>query len=206
MYDYDPLYNGWCYSFVEMPNLVKIQNELINLNKDGYNVTRSNPFYLNVFRDDVIRECPEVIRYLKSVKLMDIFSRILFSRNDVKLKANQKVPVVHVDGYNPKIRNHTALNLPLIDCEGTYTGFYSTDKRKLWYNYGTVDNYAWLPLDQVEEISRVEIVQPVVVNTTILHAAISDRPNRMIASFRFRRALNADDMKNMGIEEPFVQK
>ena len=202
MYSYDPVHKDWFYSFVEMPNLLEIQKELISLRETCTKFQQTNPYYLNVFRSNIGNSCPELYNYLRSKKILGFFTRILFSRPPSRIEP----PVVHVDGYNPKTRIQMALNMPLMNCEDTYTGFYSTEKKHLIYKPETVDNYAWLPLQEVQEVKRVEIIRPVVVNTTVLHAAISDKPNRLIASIRFNKPLNEIDMKNMGIKRPFVQE
>lgn len=202
MYSYDPIHKDWYYSFVEIPNLLQIQKELINLRKTCTRFHQTNPYYLNAFRINIGNSCPELYDYLRSKKILGFFTRILFSRPPSRIEP----PVVHVDGYNPKTRIHMALNLPLLNCENTYTGFYHTEKKHLVYTAETVDNYAWLPLQEVKEVKKVEIVRPVIVNTTILHAAISSKPERLIASIRFNRPLNEIDMKNLGVKKPFVQE
>jgi hypothetical protein len=196
---YDPLYPGWYYSYVDIPNYEEIKQELLDLYKSGIVSTRSNPDYYNVSVGD-IKNCPKLFQYLSIVGVFDKFSRVLFSTNV------PRTDVVHVDGYHPTTKNHFSLNIPLIDCEDSYTAFYKYCGNHLRFKIETYHHYASMSMDKVEEIARVECTRPVLVNTTILHRGLTNKLTRTLASIRFHPALTVEELRNLGIKNPLVQE
>jgi hypothetical protein len=196
---YNPLYPGWYFSYVNIPNFEDIRLELVNLISTGIRSYQTNSQYYNVLKKD-INNCPKFFEYLNDTKLINKFNRILFSTNI------PRQPVAHVDGYNEKTKNHFSLNLPLIDCENSYTVFYEFNGKHLYFNPETYDYYAWMSFDKVKEISKVECNKPVLVNTTILHCGSTDKSSRTIAGIRFKEPLSMEDMKQLGIKNPLMQE
>ena len=198
---YDPLYAGWYYSHIDILNFEEIRLELVKLNASKIQSYQTNADYYNLSAAR-IREygCPKLFSYLDSVGLSQKFQRILFSTNI------NRTNVVHVDGFNPVTRCHFSLNLPIIDCEDSYTAFYHYPGKDLHYNPSTYNHYAYMGMDKVTELARVEVSKPVLVNTTILHRGICKTPTRTIAALRFTSPLTVDDMRRLGIKNPLVQE
>lgn len=196
---YAPLYPGWYYSFLDIPNYDVIQQELLGLFKSGVISNQTNPDYYNVYTQN-IKNCPKLFEYLSNAGVFNKFQRVLFSTNIARSD------VVHVDGFHPATRNHFSLNIPLIDCENSYTAFYKYDKPNLTCHAASYHHYAYTTMDQVEELARVECIKPVLVNTTILHRGITDKLTRTLAGLRFAVPLNVKELKKLGIKNPLVQE
>lgn len=198
---YTPLYEAWFYSYVDIPNLDKIVAELILLKQTTTNIHRINEMYENVLQPNIIN-CPNLEEYLRNVGLYNNLNRILFSSNV------DKKSLVHVDSYNPIFQTFS-LNIPLIECENSYTAWYSTTNKILndlsRFGLSPETNFAYSDEADVTEVYRVEYTRPMLINTTILHRGITDNPRRTIASIRFNTMLSVTDMRNMGIHTPLVQ-
>jgi hypothetical protein len=197
---YQPLYPGWYYSYVDIPDYEDIQKELLSLLHSGIKGKQTNPDYYNVYKHQMLTTCPKLFKYLSDVGILNKFQRVLFSTN-VK-----RSDVVHVDGFHPITRNHFSLNIPLIDCENSYTAFYKYDKPNLTCHAITYHHFAYTTMDTVEEVARVECIRPVLVNTTILHRGISDKLTRTLVGLRFFPALTIKELKQLGIKNPLVQE
>ena len=204
--NYSILYPDWFYSYLDIPNLEEIKKELINLLETGVERYEVNRLYCNFPSKIVLSNCPELKKYLMNARLIKKFNRVLFSK-DVNAERKTKV---HVDSYDPRITTHS-LNIGLADCENSYTVWYKTDKIKLRdsseFGLDPVKNYAYLFLEEAEEIKRVEYKdKPVLVNTTILHRGVAELSSRLICGLRFAPELTNDDIKRLGIKSPHIQE
>jgi len=204
---YTPLYPDWYYSSVHIDNLTKIKEELINLQKNAEDRLQRNKFYTNILKNTVYKHCPLLKKYLHDVGLDQKFHRVLISTDVVSNSAL----FVHVDSYNPHSTTHS-LNIPLLDCDDSFTAWYRTGRKKLNDCLKTgmdpIINYADLPISEAEEIKRLQYSSggAALVNTTILHKGISNRKTRMIAGLRFSPELTDDDIRKMGVKSPHVQE
>lgn len=204
--NYNILHPDWFYSYLDIPNLEEIKKELVVLFKTGTNKKEVNQIYSNFFSPSVLPYCSELKKYLISVGLEKKFDRVLFSRD---LNAEKRTKV-HVDSYDPKITSHS-LNIALEDYENSYTAWYKTDRIQLRdsseFGLDPVKNYAYLFLEEAEEIKRLEYHErPVLVNTTILHRGIADKKTRLICGLRFFPELTDDNIKRLGIKTPHIQE
>lgn len=188
---YIPINTNFFYGYVDIPDLDKITEELISL-KDTATRDVKNIYYFNVNRE--YARTPFLMKYLDSVGLLDSFSRLLFSSN-----AKEDAPA-HVDSYNPYV-SAFSLNIPLIDCEGSYTAWYSTKNPDLTPSskINPRGNSAYARDEDIVEIKRVEVTRPMLINTTILHRGITNVPSRTICGIRFTRVLKAEDFARLGI-------
>jgi hypothetical protein len=198
---YTPMYEDWFYSKVDIPNLETIVKELISLKTSATRKHRTNEMYENIAAADIIN-CPVLMEYLTSVGIRSNLNRILFSSNI------DKRSLVHVDSYNPIFQTFS-LNIPLIECNNSYTVWYSTTNKVLndlsRFGLQPDSNFAYANEADVTEIYRMEYTHPSLVNTTILHRGITNNPLRTIAGIRFNTAISVADMRNMGINSPLVQ-
>ena len=203
---YTPLYTDWYYSYLDIPGLEQIKTELIKFIQSTEEKYKLNPLYSNFRAEVVMNKCPLLAKYLSDVGLKEKFNRLLIS-GDVNVEKRAKV---HVDAYDPQFTTHS-LNIGLKDYEQSYTAWYKTkriklrDSSPLGLNPST--NYAYLFMEEVEEINRIEYkLRPVLVNTTILHKGISDKSTRLICGLRFWPELTNEDIKKLGIENPHTQE
>jgi hypothetical protein len=206
MMKYTPLHKDWYYSYVDIPNLDNIKEEIIRLIKTSNQKYEVNLIYSNYTRKTVFKNCPHLKEYLCRIELDKKFNRMLVSK-DLSLEKKQKV---HVDTYDPNITTHS-LNIGLLDYKESYTAWYKTNKVKLResseFGLNPITNYAYLFVEEAEEINRVEYDnRPILVNTTILHKGISDKKTRLICGLRFSPELTEEDIKRMGIKNPHIQE
>lgn len=206
---YKKLYKDWYYSFLNISNLEALTKELIKLRESDVKKYYINKYYINVLKDDIGDRAPILTEYIKSVGLEEKFQRLLFSAYF------ETAGAAHIDSYDPKYCS-VSLNIPLTDYTGSYTAWYATKKRKL-YDITTTgrdpskhgmtigQHFAYLPLDEIEEICRVETTRPMLVNTTILHRGIVPGPSRTIVGIRFNSALTKTEVNRLGVAVPFKQ-
>lgn len=200
---YKPINPHWFYSFLDIPKLDVIREELINVKRsDVRNWSRNNNYY-NISAKDILPLCPELSNYLQNVKLYEKTDRLLFSMN-----MSNSSDYCHVDTYEPIYCTHS-LNLPLIDCTDSYTCWYSTKNKELIdatrFNLDPQRNFAICHMSEAEEIKRVEVTRPMIVNTTILHKGEAKTDSRLICGIRFKVPLGLSDMVNLGVKSPFIQ-
>ena len=198
---YKPVYPNWFYSYVDIPNLEEIRQELIDLVNAGESGVRTNPTAYNIAKEDVISKCHQVSKYLQDMQLLDKFDRLLIT----KKTSEQADNMVHVDTYDPKYLTQS-LNIGLIDYEGSYTSWHSTDVKVLHdtAQFGMVPdrNFAFIEVNKTQEICRLYYdKRAALVNTTILHKGNAQKPNRIICGFRFVPDLSDEDIKRMGVEK-----
>ena len=203
---YTPLYPNWFFSYLNIPNLDIIKKEIIQLITTPNEKYEINLIYSNYTRNVVFQNCPYLKEYLCQVGLNKKFNRMLVSK-DLSLEKKQKV---HVDTYDPNITTHS-LNIGLLNHEESYTAWYKTNKIQLResseFGLNPITNYAYLFVEEAEEINRVEYDnRPILVNTTILHKGISDKKTRLICGLRFSPELTEGDIKRMGIKNPHIQE
>ena len=194
---YKPVFENWFYSYVEINNLKAIQEELTRLHLSENDRWKTNDYYTNISAKIALEKCVALREYLTECKILDKFDRLLFSSKQTTAK------FVHIDSYNPAYCQ-TSLNIPLIDCENSYTAFY---KSRIEPRQSTNEaNFAWLHDYECEEINRVEVIRPMLVNTTILHRGIAPVESRLICGIRFSSPLTHEDALNLKITNPFFQE
>lgn len=201
---YKPVNPDWFYSHIDIPNMEDMRLEVLTLLREAERLYQTNPHYVNIIRRDLEGKIPETEKYFKSVGIWDKFNRILFS------VAKELSSPIHVDDYGVPEECTCALNIPLVDCENSYMGFYESDEKHLYVStdFGVNRFVKWggLQTRDCKELARCDSTKPAVVNTTVLHNGVAEKTSRNIASFRFMPPLDADDLKRIGIKTPFVQE
>jgi hypothetical protein len=206
---YRILNKGWYYSFLTINDLNSLVKELLELRDSDVKRYYINKHYINILASDIGDRAPILFNFLKEAGLEKKFQRLLYSAYYGGSE------VAHVDSYDPKYCS-VSLNLPLLECEKSYTAWYSTRKKKLnditttgrdptKFGHSIGQHFAFLPLDQTTEICRAEVIRPMLVNTTILHRGIVPRLNRTICGIRFNSELTNEEVLALGIEHPFKQ-
>lgn len=191
---YAPINTDWFYSYVHIPNLSVIQEELITLLKTAQYIRYTN-YYINVLNSNVI-ECPELMQYLDKLQLKHKFQRLLFSITK-GLDANSILP--HVDSVTPLVGIKYSLNIPLVDALDSYVVWYEkTNNEELLYDINTYTGWV-KDKTNVKEIERVQYTQPVLLNTTILHSPEVNSSNRLICGLRFWPELTDEEILRIQI-------
>ena len=168
----------WCYKPVEVPNLIEIQEELkkiLYVKQPSFDeMTVPNIFYVPVKRDEIESTCPLYTKYIESTGLLDRWEFSLLSII-VGNKPERSEKGIHIDTANWQYRCY-GLNLPIINCEGTYT---------VWYEGTLNDNPVDTSIQRLQsakflrtdlphhEIARIESCNPAWVNVTIPHVPIN---------------------------------
>jgi hypothetical protein len=192
---YSPLNLDWYYSYVDIPNLATITQELIDLKLSIKDKTQYNQYYSNVSAHAARAKCPALMKYLWGVGLSHKFFRLLYSENMI----DGSPP--HVDTYDPQYCMYS-LNIPLLECDNSYTAWFNTNNDQLSQSVESPDMYATInDGDILTEICRVESNRPLLANTTILHRGVTRNPNRTLVGLRFRPELTHEDLQRLTVSK-----
>jgi hypothetical protein len=194
---YKSLNRGWYYTRIEIPNLETIKQELLYLANACSNTLVRAPGLFNVFRKDII-DCPAFMSYLATKGLDGKLNRLLYS-------TGVQGPNPHVDAGNP-VNCTYSLNIPLLHAEDSYTVWYNTEKKYLldFLNAGKDPNQTigWVDISDATEAHRLQYTGPAVLNTTILHKALANRPDRIVVGARFWPELTPEELDRLGVVLP----
>jgi hypothetical protein len=200
MNQYRPLNSHWLASPIEIDGLDALQGELawFQTTLGLHKVTRYNSFYTNVFREACLPYLPQLTSWLERTKLLTKFQRLLYTQD-----MTQGSPP-HVDTLDPGHCSYS-INIPLSNCEGTYTAWYeyADDTKTLTQQtrlYNPTMAATVLPNATYREIHRIETVRPYIVNTTVLHGAVCTNPLRRLVGIRFLPELTTNDLTRLGID------
>lgn len=107
----------------------------------------------------------------------------------VTVNPGSRLPI-HTDGGENDKRNPYALNIPIHNCDKTYTPFYRLldpdYKPKPTTTFSKNDLYLDYPEDQVEEVDRMYLTQPAYFRHQMIHSVINPTNQLRVAlSVRF---------------------
>ena len=173
----------WLYKLVDVANLEQIQKELVPILYNKYptfDIPSETIKYVPVARNEIELNAPAYTNYIKSLGLINkwTFSLIIIVSNI----SEENIHVDHTD-YNQRCYG---LNLPLINCEDTYT---------VWYN-ATLENESPTDIKSLQnarniktdlpynEIGRLEVSNSAWINVSIPHVAENkkDKPRALISA------------------------
>lgn len=172
----------WRYRYVTIPNLETIQSELYEAFNIVYDndVNQMTPDY--VFgRGYIIEEyLPKTKEFLNELGILDRWAFVGF----VTGNKGESLPL-HVDTLDWK-RICYGLNIPVLNCEKTYTAFYDAQVKERAYSDKERKTAHICDEETAIEIDRVECDRPMWINHTIPHKPIMthEKP-RIMASLRF---------------------
>lgn len=191
--DYNPVNTDWYYSYVEVPELDAIKQELVTLLSRPVPKMNFTRYYTNIYVPNIIG-CPALMRYLKALGVESKLLRILYSKSDGP-DINDAPP--HVDSIIPDTSFRYSLNIPLIDADDSYTVWYKqTTPCQLLYDVNT--KTGWVEdKTQVIEIARAQYNRPLILNTSILHGGKITSNRRTIAGLRFWPELTDDEVQRL---------
>jgi hypothetical protein len=174
----------WLYKPVEVDNLKEIQREIIPI------VLKKIPNFLNMqpeFFHIVMREEIEPFApcYTEFIKKHAVISQWTMCAISVT-KFNMDFPI-HIDCTDWEKRCY-GLNLPVINCEGTYTVWYDTEMQGNLSDDDALQAIVGMqkPGAAAIEIGRWDASKPAWVNNSIPHRPISTHElPRVVLSARF---------------------
>lgn len=180
---------SWFYKPIQVDNLEEIQKELSAIiYKKIPNFESAIPAFKMVYRDEIEPFAPLYVGLLESLGILDkwVYSPIISTNYNVQFP-------IHIDNID-WIDGSYGLNLPVINCENTYTVWYdaeidytpvlqSSDPRNVsrLVKHGT----------PVKEIARWHMKDPAWINFSIPHAPVSYHGKaRAVMSARFKPELH----------------
>ena len=120
MQKYQSTTPDWLYHPANIDQLPTIQKELLKLSvitcKDNL-VNYTSTFVGVNYREIIDRTCPVLVQELQRLKLYDILDFIAI----ISVDCSKEFPP-HVD-----VGDDIAVNIPLVNCEGTYTVWYDAE-------------------------------------------------------------------------------
>ena len=200
--DYTPSKPDWCYSYLNIPNLDQIKQEMLYLYNNVNPGFQANAYYVHYLRNDIIQYCPTLCNYLIEMGVYDKLSNILASSKSLP----EGFPVrsrIHVDAYDKKFTH--SINIPLVDCDNTYTAWYTgplrvIDKRTNTFvsvNQNLIQYFYVIEDGTETEICRAETNRPMIINTSIPHRGLHNCPTRILAGIRFLPDLTDEEFNRI---------
>lgn len=180
----------WTYKTTSVDNLHKIQLELKSLVEkyipECFNGTAvTHTLYVPLTKEEVSLVSPTYVEMIKNTGFFDRWDISLFVATSKLALEN---PSVHIDHYDPEQRCY-GLNIPLVNCEGTYTIWYDATINREPVTTEVEDLMAARLAEHDKpytEIDRLEASTPAWVNVCIPHAPYSDHnETRVLISARF---------------------
>lgn len=127
---------------------------------------------------DQLINLPEIQNIIKELNLESIATHVCI----VTMPPNSELPI-HVDGGISK----AALNIPLLNCNGTYTRWFSSTQAPYEHVHHGGGTYLGVDRETCTEVSRVEMDQPCVININEFHDAKNPLDTwRMLLSIRLQ--------------------
>jgi len=180
----------WLYKLIEIENLVEVQEELkAALYKLHPKFDNALPKYFYHSKDQLESMVPKYMAYMD---LLGVLSRWRGSAI-VSTNYGLKFPV-HIDSEN-WLDICYGLNIPVLNCEGTYTVWYDATVSDIYVNSPGVPQGGGTKIiditKPITEIGRLEMVQPAWVNVSLPHAPLSTHKKpRAVFSARFEPELH----------------
>ncbi len=208
---YTPYRPDWFYSTVHVPNLVRLQQEFTQLFWQvlGNNIPDTTGFFI---LDQQNLSLPDSLAELKSHYQLD---NRWCSVNFSVINKGAKFGGIHYD-FVLGAEKYLALNVPLLNCAGSYNVWYSGqpgEKTKIRTHtnntevivysddadqQGTVTDHTYWVTGQVQELARVECTEPMLVHVGRPHQPEVDHEHlRVMLSLRFRPELSDEEFDRL---------
>jgi len=181
---------SWFYKPIHIENLEEIQKELTEvIYKKVPDFDNSNPMFLIIFKNDILPYAPLYVKFIESLGLLDkwVASPIITTNKNIKFP-------IHIDNPN-WLEGSYGLNIPVINCEDTYTVWYDAEVDQLPGNRVPSDpsnrSRFVTPGTPTTEIARWHMKDPAWINFSIPHKPVSNHGKpRAVMSARFRPELH----------------
>jgi hypothetical protein len=181
----------WLYQRVTIPNYEALATELqltYSVLKHTNRGIKHNPLYINLGAHDVLPLSPLLSSFLNTFGLLNRFWYCIYTVPHVTISNK-----VHIDSPNGTVKY--SLNLPLVDCDGTYTAFYAANSPLALSASGRI---LIAPPGMVqEEVDRVECSTPMFINVNTPHMGVSTRLTRLLMCLRFTPELTHQEVLHL---------
>lgn len=159
------------YKFLDVENHQIISKKFCDYIDNHTNImTEGSPWtdwamWHNIDIPAIKQYVPELSEYLNSLNLVPSYVVVIYSPPGM-------TGLMHIDGAEiPGCKLPWRFLWPLRNCEGSYTHFYQVDESKI--EHCRLPN-GWpyrkiLPHDEIKEIDRVELVQPLIFDPNVAH-------------------------------------
>ena len=180
--------------------IVLPENNFLKFSREICDVTlQNNPYYINFSRDEIYEHVPLLREYLVNLGIEEKMWRVMFTTKKPPEQRFRKISSIHIDAVNKHFTH--SINIPIVDCENTYTLWYKGVVRLLdqtlnphiGNNDKPMENFAIVEDHEAKEICRVETVRPMIINTTIPHRGWSMKPSRVLCCIRFKPDLTEEE-------------
>ncbi len=163
-----------CYFPVDIDNFSIIQEKIYNLFPQNF-LDKTILFYpknnLEIFLS--IPELKEFLIKSGYIKNLSAFAFFILQGNSNKIKQE----IIHIDTGN----YNYSLNLPIKNCNNTYTYFYSSNDIPKLKRMPHGDDYLELDKKNCKLIDRLELTSPHVINVKIPHSIINNNTDPRIS-------------------------
>jgi hypothetical protein len=152
------------YQYVDIPNLDEISKQILEKIPDFHKDNSAYKSYSKKYFGEI-----EILK--KSVETLKPWNEI-FDVAVVSTKQNSKLPI-HID-YGPVEKIKYSLNIPVYNCEKTYTVFYKIKEGvQPTKKSAGINDYNGYKASDAEEIDRIYLNKAAFLNTQIPHSAIN---------------------------------
>lgn len=193
-------------NFIDIPDLEKHKKDLLYFYET---VGDPKTVWWCYFKDQVKEIIPDFFDMWKREFNITLHQLIYFVnfKNDLTIKdpADERCIFIHVDAqdsddqgenlpidqkYATKFVPRHAINIPLINCDGSYTLWYNIKDDRPHEYYPKYDCGGFNP-DSVEEVYRAELYKPAVLKVDIPHGVyVPNNSPRVVATMRFKEPLD----------------
>jgi hypothetical protein len=181
----------WLYQRVTIPNYEALAAELkstFDVLTRSYTSVQRTQLYITLYAHEMLPLSPLLYSFLKSIGLLNRFMKSINSTPNITVSN-----ILHIDSPNNSIKY--SFNLPLSDCNGTYTAFYAADSPLVLSPSGR--NLIAPPGMVEHEIDRVECSTPMFINANTPHMGVSTRPGRLLMCIRFTPELTRLEVQHI---------
>lgn len=189
-------------NYIDIPNWKSLRDQIIKFRERQ---PHKDELWWCYFPEQLKKEIPELVNAFESMGL-DMCQMILFTNlnNDINVKdsLDPKAVFIHTDREDdPEARfdygipvltdfqTTNAINIPLLNCEGSQTLFYKlkNDNPDVFYTVIGCGGHAH---QDVEEVFRFELDKPAVLRINVPHGVWNPNAEpRVVATFRFNNSI-----------------
>jgi hypothetical protein len=181
---------SWFYKPIQIGNLEEIQKELVPIiyNKIP-NSNSSFPKFIKIQRNEIEPVAPIYTDFIRSLGILDKWN------GSCIISTNNNVPFpIHIDTIH-WFDNSYGLNIPIINCENTYTVWYDAEMESKPNSLVPTDRISQSRIAKTgtvaTEIARWHMKDPAWINVSIPHRPVSNHGKfRAVISARFTPELH----------------
>lgn len=188
------------WKYINIPNWEKLRDQIIEFKKIALKSEELSECWQCYFYDTLKKELPELVDAFATLGLtprqMILFDNAPNDLNDKNHKTKNAV-FVHIDARDDE-RDETdfdptnAINIPLINCENSYTLFFEIDLPNgrhpddIHVYYPEYYQCGGMDLTLIKEVDRFTLNKPAILRVNVPHGVFNPTNQiREVATFRF---------------------